>query len=546
MSLSFLSRNRTVLLISDEALFVYDTSASGVELVDKYDWDDPAFEGNAVDAISKKCGGKPVLILNDMVEQHYRKEKVIKVGAFIGDKSTMIRRKLNVAFPTYPVRAAFPLKEKIKKAEGQLPADVYIFAAVPNSTQFNQTMSVASKSLASVAGFCLLPVESSDMLKTLSEKLSKDKRGNASKWCVFIGQHKNGGLRQIVTKDGEIALTRMTPVCNIDEGVQKWAAEVHQEYKSTMSYLARFGYVPEDTLESIVISNSEAGDILNTLVSETETNFHTMTVQEASQLLNLKIGRQQDSHYADPLHVAWSGKKSKFLLPMKASQVDEVVRPRQIATAASLLLFGSALFFGYQAMTSIQSFASVSSDLNRENDKKTQLEAQYKREVEKKEALGFNVRLVQASIRVKEKLDNDNIEVIDLFSAIGYSLGRDLRIDRVIVEPIEENIVQARFDQFVSNNDQKEKQEPLYSVRLQMTYPSTTDVERGNREVESLNTRIAQALPGFEVNVTKLLKDYEYTEGLIVNTGDLNNQANVDQDFLAEITVKGPMRVKDE
>ena len=88
MSLSFLSRNRTVLLISDEALFVYDTSASGVELVDKYDWDDPAFEGNAVDAISKKCGGKPVLILNDMVEQHYRKEKVIKVGAFIGDKSS--------------------------------------------------------------------------------------------------------------------------------------------------------------------------------------------------------------------------------------------------------------------------------------------------------------------------------------------------------------------------------------------------------------------------------------------------------------------------
>ena len=123
MSLSFLSRNRTVLLVSDEALYIYSASASGVDLIAAVDWDNADFERVVVETITKKCGRKPVLILNDMVEQHYRKEKVVKVGAGLGDKSGMIKRKLNVAFPSYPVRAAFPLKEKIKKSEGQLAAD---------------------------------------------------------------------------------------------------------------------------------------------------------------------------------------------------------------------------------------------------------------------------------------------------------------------------------------------------------------------------------------------------------------------------------------
>mgnify|MGYP001796242709 CR=1 FL=1 len=542
MSLSFLSRNRTVLLISDEALFIYSASPSGVNLVETISWDDPNFETVGVNTISKKCGRKPVLILNDMVEQHYRKEKVVKVGTGFGDKAGMIKRKLNAAFPSYPVRAAFPLKEKIKKSEGQLAADIYIFAAVPNSTQFNQTMSVTSKSLASVAGFCLLPVESSDMLKTLAEKLSKDKRATASKWCVFIGQHRSGGLRQIVTKNGEIALTRMTPVSDATENHQKWAAEVHQEFKSTMSYLARFGYVPEDNLETIIITGSEAGDILNTLTADTDVNFHTMTAHEAAQLLNVRIGRQEEPHFADPLHVAWSAKKSKFILPMKATQVDEVSKPRQVAMVASVLLCGTALLLGYQAASSFQAYATVLGELDQAKDKKAQLDIQYKREVEKKEALGFNVRLVQASIRVRNKIEGENIPAIDMFSQIGRALGKDLRIDRLVTEPADEPEIVNRLNRFVPGQNNNPKPVPLYTTRLQMTYPSTTDIDRGNREVEALSKRLQQVMPGYDVKVSKLLKDYEYTEGLVVNAGDLETEGDLAQDFLAEITIDGPMR----
>ena len=536
--MSFLSHNKTVLLVADDALYVYSASTKGVELVDTVEWGSEQFEGQVVDAIVKKCGRKPVLIINDMVEQHYRKEKVVKVGAGFGDKSAMVQRKLNVAFPSYPVRAAFPLKEKIKKAEGQLAADVYIFAAVPNSAQFNQTMAVTSKSLASVAGFCLLPVESSDMLKTFSTKLSKDKKAKATKWCVFLGQHKHGGLRQVVTKNGEIALTRMTPVCSVSEGFEKWSHEVHQEFKSTMSYLARFGYSPEDGLDVIVIADSDSGDLLSSMVEDDAIQFHTMTAHEAAQLLNIRIGRQDAPHFADPLHVAWAAKKSSLILPMKATKVDEVSKPRQVAMVASLLLFGGAAFLGYQAFSGFEAVSAINGDLDLAKKRKAQLEVQYQKELAKKEALGFNVKLVQASIKVRDSLDDKNLPVMDFFTDIGKSLGKDLRVDSVMLEPHKSDII-ATVNNFTQVTEPKP--EPLYTTTLQMTYPSTTDIVRGNNEVQSLSDRLGGILKNYNVKVTKLLKDYEYTEGLVVETGDLERN-DLTQDFLAEITIEGPLK----
>lgn len=92
--------------------------------MDTVPWAVDNFEANVAAVVSKECGGKPVLILNDMVEQHYRKERIPKVSVM--DKANVLQRKLMVAFPNYPVRAALPLKEKTGKGDKALPGSVYI------------------------------------------------------------------------------------------------------------------------------------------------------------------------------------------------------------------------------------------------------------------------------------------------------------------------------------------------------------------------------------------------------------------------------------
>ncbi len=531
MSVSFLAPHRTVMLVADEAVYIYDSSARGVRLVETVPWSTENFEQNVAGILKKDCGGRQVLILNDMVEQHYRKEKVLKAGVSVMDRPGMLRRKLNIAFPSYPVKAALPLKEKLVKDDKKSRADIYIFAAVPETRQFSGTLGAVNRSLVPVSAFCLLPVESSDLVRMLSARLMS-KGEPKCRWVLFIGQHKNGGLRQIVTKNGELALTRMTPISDSDNDVDVWAGEVHHEFKATMSYLSRFGYQAEDGLHVIVIANEAAGEAIETKIEET-CKYTALTTAEAARLLNVPLGPQDDFRYADALHVAWSGRKRKFILPMRAVQVDKVSRPRQTANAASVMLGLGVLFLLYQLTSHVVTLGSLKKNIDESRASLSQLNVSYNKEVQRKEELGFDVRLLQGGIAVYDQLEVNMMEPLYLLKNIGDGLGRDMRLDHITLErPKSDTIATAIVDAV------QQGAAPLYYATLQMTYPSTTDIDKGNKEVADLRDRLVKLLPEHEVTVTKFLKDYEYVEEVVVETGDLDKK-DVSQDFVAEISIKG-------
>ena len=533
MSVSFLTPSRTVLLVSDEYLSIFSVTGNKTSLVETVPWEAENFEKNVASIIAKDCGKKPVLILNDMVEQHYRKERVVKTGVNMMDKKSMVKRKVQVAFPNYQMRAAYPLKEKIPKTDKQPAADVYIFAALANSEQISKTIGATKKSLASMAGLCLLPVESSDLVHTLSAKLApKKKKQYKNSWAIFIGQHRNGSLRQVLTKNGELALTRMSPVVESDDDPQIWAESINQEFKSTIGYLSRFGYDPSDALDVFIIANPAPGEAIRNIVDQ-DCNLHVMTASEAAKAAGIAIGPQADERFADVLHVAWSGRKSRFTLPLKTAEVDKVSQPRQIAMLAGVLMLGGAAFLGYQALNEFGKLSENLDSINALNRQKSQLDLQYQREVQRLEEVGFDVRLVQSSIEVYDTFENDRIKVLNIFRNVARSLGKDLRIDSIKLDKAEERPALQSWEMPTTN-----KKAVLYEARLKMTYPPTANVETGNNEVQLLSERIAMLLPDHEVEVSKFLQDYDYTEGLVVEAGDLDT-ANVQQDFVAEIVIKG-------
>ncbi len=529
MSLSILSPSRTILMISDEALLVYSVDSKGVRFVEDVPWDSDDFEDSVSLIISKECGGKPVLILNDMVEQHYRKEKVPRVSAL--DKQSIVKRKLKVAFPNYPVRAALPLKEKISKTDKSLGGSVYIFAAVPASDAFTKTMNAARLSLAPIAGFCLLPVESSDMIKKLSDKLST-KGESKAQWTIFMGQHQNGGLRQIVTRNGELALTRMTPISETDDNPVTWAKDVHQEFQATMSYLSRFGFDPSDGLNVILISEPDTGDIVSELI-DAPCNFYSLTSDDASDTLKLDLGPKNKASHATSMHLAWIGRKTRFILPMKAKQIDRVSQPRQMASLASFFFILLAAFFGYQLLNNMQAVSEAKIDVEDISYRKGQLDLQYSKEVKHKEDLGYNIQLIQSSLAVYDNLESKQINILPLFRNIGSALGRDMRIDTLDFKRGKQGFVKK-----IINGTAKG---PLFDANMQMTFPSTTNAEKGNAEVKSLKGRLQKILPDHVVDITKLLEDYEYSEEIVVETGDAKTSAT-SQDYVAEINIEGPVQ----
>lgn len=526
---------KTILMIGDEALSIYSSGFKGLELVEAVPWSADNFEENAAKIIAKDCAGKPVTVLNDMVEQHYRKERVPKVNMM--DRKNVVTRKLNVAFPNYPVRAAFPLKEKIPKSEKMPAANVYIFAAAPQSEQYVKTMEAAKRSLASVSGYALLPVEAANMVKTLSAKLTPRSRPRA-KWSVFIGQHQNGGLRQVVIKDGELALTRMTPVVDTDADPDMWAHEVYQEFQATLSYMARFGFLAEDGLDIIVVANPAAGDILGGII-EVEANIYTMTASEVAKKLGLSIASYSDQRYADVLHVAWVSKRPKLQLPMHAKELEAISKPRQVATMLSLILIAGTCYLGYQVYMKYEELQEANETVSDTRVRTAQLNEEYQIEVEKKEALGFDVRMVQSSITVRDALDQANIDVLKVIEGIGQGLGRDLRLDSVNFEHYEEtqtNRATRMLQGDFSNDPNAETY--TYVARVQLTFPSTTDIDRGNEEINALKERIQAQLPNHSVEVEKYLKDTEYVDELVMGE-DGAPREGVAQDFVISLAIRG-------
>lgn len=542
MFVSLFAPSRTVLMIADEGLYIYTTGARGVRLIEVVSWDQSAFESRVIDILVRDCRSRPVMILNDMVEQYYRKERVPRVGVM--DKANVVRRKLQMAFPNYPARAALELKEKIKGSVK--PGSVYIFAAAPGAEGYVKTMAAVTKSYCSIAGFGLLPIEASDMVNTISASLTGRGKKKAV-WAVMMGQHKSGGLRQVVTKNGELALTRMTPIVDSDSDPHLWAREVHQEFKATMSYLSRFGFTADEGLDVIVVATPQVGELLAEMI-DVECNFHALNVQQAARHAKVSIGLQDSGRYADPLHVAWAGRKSRLILPLATPEIEAVARPRQQAMAATLVLMAGAGVLGYQLTDTLQVVQAVSSDLRSVEAQQGRLNEEYDAEVARKKALGFDVELVRAAVELHEGFEKSKLPYFNLMEAMGRGLGRDLRIDNI---KIEGGALKASSDQQGSTQDAAAAfaaegnggvtpvADLLYSLSFQMTFPSTTDIDRGNKDVSNLRDRLAALLPGHVVRVEKYLKDYEFVDDLVVETGEAKKK-DVSQDFVASIRIERP------
>jgi len=110
----FFPPSRAVIMMTDEGVCVHRVANGSSTYIDSVPWRVGEFE-NKLTEILAEVKVTSVLILNDAVEQHYRKEKIVIPTSF--DKANIIKRRLNVAFPSYPMRAAIELKEQPVSAE---------------------------------------------------------------------------------------------------------------------------------------------------------------------------------------------------------------------------------------------------------------------------------------------------------------------------------------------------------------------------------------------------------------------------------------------
>ena len=544
MSLSFLSPSRTVLLIGDDALSVYSVTSRTSKLIDTVPWQTDGFEDVVSDYIRKQCGGKSVLVLNDMTDQHFKGGQRLPKAGF-ADKSSILKRKLQVAFPNYQIRGALPVKEdKSKKKPAQGAAKtikggggLYLFAAVPVSEPVVKTMAAVRQSMASVAGFVLLPVEASDMVLELSKKAA-GKESVPARWVIFMGQHQSGALRQVIIRDGQLAMTRMTPVADPHAEASAWAQEVHQEFKATISYLSRFGFEPTDGVDVFVVADRDGGDALESLI-DVPCHYRALSSSEAASMLGMRIGLQEDPRYADPLHVAWAGRKAKFILPMEAREISQIHGPRQaVAAVVALLVLGGG-YLSWSLFSHMGTVFETQDELSRQRAVLVQAQAERDEEVERMRSLGFDIALIQGTIGVYESFEADRIHALRVIKHIGDSLGPEMRLDSMTMEKRAPQRGSAALRQ-----GEAAPEPPAAQVNavLSLSFSPGIRLEDGIRDVNGLSRRLQAALPAYDVTIARQVARPEYTQDARGVAGSGASRGAAADDYTAEIIIRGPNR----
>lgn len=524
-------------MLTDDGLHLYSVSSLRSKYVEFVPWGDDSFIGKVSGLIVKKCGKKPVVILNDMVEQHYRKEKLPKTSVM--DKGAIIKRRLSVAFPNYPIRSALKIKSEDKAAG----VSNYLFAAIPQSDAYKKMVEAVRLSGASIVGLYLLPIEGATMVRTLAQKQSK-KYKTRSQWTIFVGQHHGGGLRQIVTKGGDLALTRMTPVVDTDVESEVWVKEVASELQSTMSYLARFGYKQEDGLDIFVVANENAQELLEKSI-DISSNLYCLNASEVGSLIGSSIGKQDDLRYADPLYASWVGKQRKFVLPMHSQSLSDIEKPRKIANLAMLILGSITLYLSYDSFSFWNKYALAYDNLNVLRQENSSLKQEYKTMLSEKSVEGYDYLLVNNVTEIYDDLILKKTDPLVIVRALGESLGPNLTVDKIEIESVLPAVVDfSESDNYEYGESVAPKPEMLVMATVTISFAKRVDTEVAVNKVTELVKDISLKLPKFNVSVEKQVGGVSYSETFAEEIG--GSQADQSLNKTAIISIKQRPAIKTE
>jgi hypothetical protein len=361
---------KQVLVVGNDGVQLYITDGKRTSLYE--DFSDAGGDLSTRLRTAFKEVRAPLTILFDVVEQQYRKETIPKVS-FI-DKKKVVTRKLMMAFPQQQMRAFLPSKQKPKPGDGM----VALFAALAPNLTIVQIMDAVLGSEVSVTGTGLLPVESTTMMVKLQEALHKQaKTANKSRWSVLITHHKTGGLRQIVTKDGELALTRLTPLAIDPKDTHALADEVSREFAATLTYLSRFGFAANDGLDVMLLSSDSLCDRVRQQ-SLPVTSLYAMTPSQAGRLIGIEpIVDKEHEVYGDVMHAAWVGVQRSLLMPLSAPLLDKIVQARQAAQLSLFILCVAILYMGYQSVELFLSNQQANSAIVELKSQRVSLQSQY-------------------------------------------------------------------------------------------------------------------------------------------------------------------------
>jgi hypothetical protein len=219
---------------------------------------------------------------------------------------------------------------------------------------------------------------------------------------------------------------------------------------------------------------------------------------------------------------------------MEAIDIEKIQKPRKMAAAAMFLLFAGGAYLTWQLTGEAQAMIAFRSDLETQQAALAQAESEYRQEVQRMEALGFNIDLIQGALESYAEFESDRLQIMYLFQKIGEGMGERLRLDTIAVDKLDSA---QQSDPAVPGQPRNPAQ---LEAQLALSFPPTIQLEAGILEVNNLRNRLAGLLPEYDVVITRQVARPEYTENLKGEAGRTAEEIAAAEDYEARLAIRGP------
>ena len=380
------------------------------------------------------------------------------------------------------------------------------------------------------------------MIRELSQK-SDDSEDEPGRWSMAITRHASG-FRQIVVDNGALALTRLTPIGDGPADATNVTNLIKQEISSTLSYLTRLGYSPDEGLDVLVIAPEQLrGQFEGHGLAVRR--IEVMTMEEAGDHLsisNVSDGGEEGEaggEIGELLHAAWvAGKRNPAL---KLTQASWVKRQRQYLLRQTMLTglsAGLALIFLYTAYGAID-WWRLSGDVSTETATRNILKSRLDKEARARGTEGMELRKIVIPLDIYKRFSAEAVDVLDALRPISQSLESKLRL-RNIRWQIKD--VQALLKGRARGaSRRKRKVIQFYDISLTVDLNGFREPEKAMATTKSLVTRLQKRFPKQTVEVIRQPLGIEPSKSL---SGSSNEgiTRGTGSGWFADLRISGPVK----
>lgn len=410
-----LKANRRVLIVGGDGVALFSNGASGFDREASISWDVPNFDDVLVEALAKGKSRGSLVILYDGADQTYRREENLPKLSVM-DRAAYVKRRLEMAFPSYEIRASMELKAPPTKGRSravQKPSPAFLFVGISDTEQINRMGDAVLDGDVSVSGFGLLPIEAAGLMKELSSRLFETK----SRWILLAGQHETGGLRHVVIRDGNLALTRIIMTAEGGGSGATWAEEASRELQATITYISRYGYTQEDSLDVIMVCGDVEKQFFDPRLIAAK-NFKCLNVKDALTTLGIKAPHMGNTNFSDALHAAWASKRPSMQLSVQVPSIQRVKMPRLAARAGAALLSVSAIALLGLSVHAYVSYSSTEEEIGQKQNQQSMMEREYAEEQKAFDGLEIRPAAMKAAMDNKRRLEDNSPDVSAFLSRL--------------------------------------------------------------------------------------------------------------------------------